>query len=314
MKPRRSTTSSGLLVAGALSLAAVMAPPVAASSPPAGHASKAARGANLYTFTHYSVTSVDGKRFYRVTVAQPRQAPPEAGYPVVYMLDGNSVVESLPHQNLPDVQREGLPLIVAIGDDPDMPENLAARPYDYLPPTSTTEPTYEDDKRVTLAGGADIFLDLLDQTIRPKIESQYQIDTHRQTLWGHSYGGLFALHTMFTRPDDFQSYVAVSPSIRWHESFILHEEEAYVSTPHDPSRLFIMVGGKEQRVRVVNPAVPGGHETVHTSNQSAMAERLARLPWLTVQFREFEDKTHGPMLPASLHPALEWAVDDGASG
>ena len=44
----------------------------------------------------------------------------------------------------------------------------------------------------------------------PKIEGQYRTQPFR-IFAGHSLGGLFAVHTMLTRPDLFNAYIAVSP-------------------------------------------------------------------------------------------------------
>ncbi|ORU02192.1 Salmochelin siderophore protein IroE, partial [Klebsiella pneumoniae] len=46
------------------------------------------KGSAFYHFTQRQYDSADGERHYRVWTAVPDKAPPAAGYPVLYMLDG----------------------------------------------------------------------------------------------------------------------------------------------------------------------------------------------------------------------------------
>ena len=53
------------------------------------------KGSAYYHFTQRQYDSADGERHYRVWTAVPDKAPPAAGYPVLYMLDGNAVMDKL---------------------------------------------------------------------------------------------------------------------------------------------------------------------------------------------------------------------------
>ena len=53
------------------------------------------QGSAFYHFTQRQYDSADGERHYRVWTAVPDKAPPTAGYPVLYMLDGNAVMDKL---------------------------------------------------------------------------------------------------------------------------------------------------------------------------------------------------------------------------
>ncbi|MFC3216924.1 alpha/beta hydrolase-fold protein [Comamonas sp. JC664] len=64
------------------------------------------------------------------------------------------------------------------------------------------------DARGRAEGGADHFLDFIDQQVRPLVEGSLPIDTARQTFFGHSYGGLCVLHALLTRRADL---AAMSP-------------------------------------------------------------------------------------------------------
>ncbi len=67
-------------------------------------------------------------------------------------------------------------------------------------------------------GGCDEFLAFIETELKPMIEKKYTIDRKRLTLFGYSFGGLFTLHVLFTKPEAFQTYLASSPSIWWNSS------------------------------------------------------------------------------------------------
>jgi len=78
-------------------------------------------------------------------------------------------------------------------------------------------------------GGADAFLTFIEEELKPWIEREFKIDGTRQAIIGHSLGGLFVLHTLFTKPGAFRTYVAGSPSIHWSRRIILDEERQFAS-------------------------------------------------------------------------------------
>src|SRR3546814_15077313 len=61
----------------------------------------------------------------------------------------------------------------------------------------------------------------------PAIEKRYAVDSRRQALYGHSLGGLFALHMLYSHPGAFRTIIAASPSIWWDNQAILSEERAF---------------------------------------------------------------------------------------
>ena len=96
-------------------------------------------------------------------------------------------------------------------------------------------------------GGAARFLDALVSEVMPQVEARYPADPADRTLLGHSFGGLFALFTLFRQPAAFRRYLVISPSLWWDDRIILRHEQAWADN-HDnlPARLFIAVGGREQ--------------------------------------------------------------------
>lgn len=268
-------------------------------------------GSAHYRFERFTLESRDGQRHYRIDLAIPRRAAPPAGYPVLYMLDGNAALAALRENWLAELDRHGPPLLVMIGYASDLYFVPAARTYDYTPAASSGAPLFDDAERQRPAGGAAQFRALLETRIKPQVEARVAVDRRRQGLWGHSYGGLFVLDTLFSSPQSFQNYVAVSPSLWWQSGLLLQGERQLAADAR--ARLLVLRGGRESR-----PRQPGELPAERARAMAAvpadaprqLAERLAAHAGLRVEYREFSGLEHGPMLPASMLPALRLMTEE----
>src|SRR3546814_8321170 len=100
--------------------------------------------------------------------------------------------------------------------------------------------------------------------LKPLIAQRYPVDARRQTLFGHSYGGLFTLYTLFTKPQAFQGYVAASPSIWWYQGYVERTLAAFERQLADQpvtARLLVTAGGAEQ---------PAARSEEHTSELQSL--------------------------------------------
>ncbi|WP_422658112.1 alpha/beta hydrolase [Paenibacillus sp. EC2-1] len=192
-------------------------------------------------------------RSYQIFIAEPVGPPPEEGYPVLYMLDANAsfgtIAESIrlqsrrPHGISPAV-------IVGIGYDSKDPIVTKERFYDYTVQADDAElPTRPDGSTWPETGGAEDFLNFIEEELKLEIEANYLIDRSKQALYGHSLGGFFVLYTLFTRPNSFGRYIAASPSI-WWKNHILYQiwderREQIDKIDHDVE-LFIGIGSEEK--------------------------------------------------------------------
>lgn len=272
-------------------------------------------GTSRYRFERLAFASADGMRRYRVWLAIPRGAAPASGHPLLCMTDGNAVADSLSAAELDAAGRVGdPPVVMAIGPDSDLRFDVNARALDYTPAVREEGPTYDDEVRGRLGGGADLFLDLIAQRILPEVASRAPLDARRHTLWGHSYGGLLVLHTLFRRPSLFTRYAAADPSLWWHQGYILREAETARPLPAGREAMLLMMVGTARR-----PVRRNGHAaqydrarqlraSVPPDSARRLAERLSRRPELAVRYREFPALSHGPLLAASIPPALMLAA------
>lgn len=256
-----------------------------------------------------------GNRDYRILIAEPTGPPPPAGFPVIYVLDGNAHFETMVYatrlQASPDRQI-GPAVVVGIGYQTDTPLDKVARRYDLTPPlTDKWQPPQEPGASSADGiryGGESDFLRFITEDLQPRISREFRVDPTRQAIFGQSLGGLFVLHVLFTRPRAFSTYIAASPSIWWDNDSILNEEKAFAA--HDcraDLRVSVLLtsGDLERRTPLVT--VPGAVGRT-PDDAKAMAERLAGLKRCAVRavYQEFAGEGHVSAIPAEISRSVRF--------
>jgi len=263
-----------------------------------------------YRFERFTVSSADHTRTWRVRVGIPKKESPTDGWPSFWMLDGNAALIEFDDALLAELAAQPTPhVLVFISHDNQLRTDSAQRNRDYtprlLPPEDATGPLGN--------GGADAFLEVIERQIRPQVEHLATLNPNQRTLWGHSLGGLFVLHTLFTRTGAFDTYIAASPSMWWGNAYAVNESERFIAhNAGHPMRVIIHLGGLERigdrgPRDLSNPRVVAHLKRIQAAAPDAamqLAERLESIPGLTVSYREFPGLGHGPMLRASLMGAL----------
>ena len=232
---------------------------------------------------------------YKVTVSIPKEAVPSKGFPVLYVLDGNAygllLKEMIQLQWRRSEKTKVCPMvIVSIGYD--INEVFSPlRVFDFTPPTSSISlPPKPDGSEWPAYGGAERFLQLITRDIQPFVYEHAPVHRERQTLFGHSLGGLFVLYTLFQRRNLFQHYISCSPSIWWNECQILTYEQATCLLPN--KKLFI-AAEKVQKMRMYDHAF-------------ALYKRLKVLQPDQVAFRSPTNENHMSIVPTILSDALRF--------
>ncbi|MCL7714965.1 alpha/beta hydrolase [Stenotrophomonas mori] len=263
-----------------------------------------------YRFERFVVTSSDGDRRWRINLGIPRGPAPAAGFPALWMLDGNAALMEFDAPLLEALAGSPQPpLLVFVGYDNALRIDSPARTRDYTP---LADPDAGDD--APRGGGADAFLDMLERQVRPEVARRAPLDAHRQTLWGHSLGGLFTLHALYTRSGAFQTYVPASPSLWWAQGALLDgPEQRFVdNNAGHPARVLLMLGGGERSPDfsgrdMNNPRVVAHLRRISGAPPDAawqLSQRLRQVPGLSVEYHPFPGLGHGPMLRASLMRTL----------
>lgn len=248
----------------------------------------------------YDIQQTDmtyGDRALRIYSAVPYNVT--AQRPILYMLDGNGLYPKAVNRAVEKLPANKLPIIIGIGYPIDEAFPKAWRTYDYTPPVAGDE--------FKQGGGSPALYQFLTDTIRPWAEKQFPIDKSKQTLFGHSFGGLFTLMAYQQQPDDFQFYVSASPSLWWGKGSMV--DLAKLTAKQAASPLFVTLGGLE--------------ESPDLSKLSAeqVQNYQARKSWISTrqvcteianhqrhcEFRLFDGKNHGSVIPDAIDKALDVA-------
>ena len=264
---------------------------------------------------------------YRIMVSLPEGKPPEGGHAITYVLDGDElfpVVTSVLRLQAGTgklSKHNGITpgIVVGIGYGGE-----SRRDLDYTLPSPAGPPeTYRNGKPYPPreGGGAEKFFAFLDKELRPVIEKNYAVNRERQTLMGNGYGGLFALHVLFTHTDAFQSYIASSPSVWWNNRYVLQEEAAFVErVAKSPvkAQLVITAGSLEQSLTRIEAAWPEDEREEHRLKitRRKMVDNTRELAWrletlrghgLSSEYRIFEGESHKSVVPMAISYALPFA-------
>ncbi len=261
------------------------------------------------------IPSTHTGRTHRIFIHVPSTPAPAEGFPVLYLLDGNvtyPLAALLQDGMMERAAAHGITpgIIVGIGYPSEEKISPAFRTEDYTPPAADLSATGDGSGHPQ--GGADRFLDFIEKELKPRLAADFRIDAKRQTLFGHSYGGLFTLHTLFTRPEAFQGYFAASPSIWWNQRHILTERDAFLkakdaATP--ATRLRLTVGSLEQTPSPAHQA--GGRAGQVTDRRQVDNSRdlttELRAAGMDVEFLLLENENHGSARVGAVNQAVRFA-------
>lgn len=132
-----------------------------------------------------------------------------------YVLDGNAMGMTAAEawkrrQGLSFGQPAGV--VVSIGYPlTDTVYDFTNRFIDYRPPQ-------EQPSR------ADVLLEFIELSLRPWLHDSIFPDVNfgREALFGHSFGGLFAVYALLSRPTLFDTYLSASPALVWLNGTVLN--------------------------------------------------------------------------------------------
>lgn len=268
----------------------------------------------------FDLASADG-RAYRIFIAEPSSdgsvAAPETGFATLYVLDANAMFATA--VDTVRFQRGQIPaIVVGIGYPADATLDTQRRYYDFSPPTppeniwsSGTSPRAKPEE----TGGEDAFLAFIETVVKPEVAKRFKVDASRQAILGHSLAGRFVLHALFTKPDAFSHYIAISPSVWWNEKSILAEANSFIAarkTEESKESLLVMSAEFEQKIAPGTPPARADFFRMArmVDNARELVESLEPLAEKGVESRfiEFADENHGSIVPVAISRGIRFAL------
>ena len=233
----------------------------------------------------FPITASDSGNPYQIYIALPESYDEEKAdaYPVIYLLDADWDFDrvALEAENQM-IKNQDAPIIVGIG----YPDEENKRNRDYTP----TNKVWED------SGGADQFIDFIQNDLIPTIETRYNVRTTKdqRLIIGHSLGGLLGAYLFITRNDLFGNYLILSPSLWWDEQvFFQKEAELRPTIQNNSHNIFLGIGEME----------PFGMNPVLELFASRLKEHYPNVNF--VKWR-VEGKGHNDSKPENLERGLQF--------
>lgn len=203
-------------------------------------------------------------------------------YPVIYLLDGSKDEDFIHISGI--VQFGSFSWIKMIPESIVIGIGNVDRKRDFTYPSGNAL----DQKEFPTAGHSERFIQFIEKELQPYVDKTFRTK-HNKTIIGQSLGGLLATEILFKRPDMFDNYIIVSPSIWWDDEKILK----YVPVAYNKSKAIYIAGGKE------GPIMERTARELHAKLKK-IKPRNTRL------FYSFlEDKSHGDALHEAVYNAFE---------
>lgn len=264
--------------------------------------------------SQFALRSQHTGQTYRIYLSVPAVPPPADGYPVLYTLDGDDSF-ALFHranprqasefarlrQHGPQVPQPGV--VVAIGYGRPFSQTLDLRALDYTPPADC-QPC---DAQSPRHGGADAFARFINEELKPQIAHRLPVNPARQSLFGHSYGGLFTVYQLLRQPQTFQQFFAISPSL-WFGNRVLQSARPAAMPAGEPRLLALWVGADEQPATFDPAASVARQQRLQQNrmldNAAALAVQLTGTAGLITDYRVIADHDHGQMPSYAIERVL----------
>ncbi|MFI1772357.1 alpha/beta hydrolase [Thalassobellus citreus] len=210
-------------------------------------------------------------------------------YPVIYLLDGEKYFHVT----------SGILKNLSNGYYPQMPECIliaiknTERSRD-LTPTHVSSLPYK-------SGGADTFQAFISQELIPEINSNYRVLDYK-ILVGHSFGGLFALNTLFKKPKSFNAYVAIDPSLWWDNKVLVKELDGVIKTTNFKGNTLFLASANS----IKNQKNPSKQHYVHfeAKKEALKLMEITAPKNLNYHVESYENEDHGSVVLPSLIDAF----------
>lgn len=145
-----------------------------------------------------------------------------------------------------------------------------------------------DQKEFPTSGKSENFIAFIENELQPFIDSTYRT-TKMKTIIGQSLGGLLATEILLKKPDLFDNYIVVSPSLWWDDEKLLDVEPAKYDSP----KTIYIAGGKE------------GEVMERTAKELFDKLEKNKKQNFNLFYNFLEDKTHGDALHIAVYNAFE---------
>jgi len=236
----------------------------------------------------YSIDSkfLNETRFYNVYLPPSYETSNHIKYPVVYLLDGDynfhhttGLIEQLSSisEKIPEI------IVVGIADNGHSNYIKNCTPF---------------DKKNNPDGQSEKFLDFITTELKPQINKNYK-SAEYDILIGHSLGGLFTINALLSKPESFNAYISISPSLWWNDYEAENKVTPFYEIYDSINRFLFLSLANEKGMGVL------GFFNQLDINSFADEYNKNKPLGLNYTFKQFPDENHNSVGLISVNQALK---------
>lgn len=218
------------------------------------------------------------KRILNIYLPEGYTANDTTRYPVIYLLDGSAdedfihIVGLVQYYSFEWINLVPKSIVVGIAS--------VDRRRDFTFPTTIKA----DKEHYPTTGHSDRFIAFIEKELEPYIQKKFRTNPSK-TIIGQSLGGLLATEILFKKPQLFDRYIIVSPSLWWDNGSLLSN----TVSNFEHKDIYIAVG-KEGLTPTATPRVM-------EVDANLLTEKISRLKYPSV-------KVHFDYLPLENHATI----------
>lgn len=231
-------------------------------------------------------------RILNIYLPEGYNASDTTKYAVIYLLDGSAdedfihVTGIIQFNNFSWINRVPKSIVVGIA--------TVDRKRDFTFPSTIDA----EAKRFPTSGHSDKFISFIEKELQPFIDKNYKTNTSRMLI-GQSLGGLLATEILMRKPNLFNKYIIISPSLWWDNGSLLNQSSS-VLLENFPQTTGVYIGvGKEG-------LTPSPDPHVMEVDANLLAEKLMQTKSknVTVHFDYLPQEDHATIAHQAIFNAL----------
>jgi len=223
-------------------------------------------------------TVLNEKRVFQVILPDDYKPGSTTKYDVLYIIDDWNI--KLGQQIQRFIQDEHtMPPVIIVG------VLNTDRDKDFLPTHNSGNPT---------SGSADKFLKFFKDELIPYINKTYPSDGDN-TLFGHSFGGVFVTYALLNEPQLFNNYIAGDPSYWWDNGVMLKQVKEKLPSLANKEKTLYIGGRAGQGMKEMN---------INPMDSLLKKDAPAGFIW---RVNSYPDESHGTVRLKNMYDGLRLA-------
>lgn len=245
-----------------------------------------AQTANVKPLTIGEIRTIQSKILNEertLNIYLPQNFDKTKSYPIIYLLDGSMNEDFIHVTGLVQFfnQMYSMPKTIVVGI-----ANID-RKRDFTFHTDLKD--LQKDYPTT--GHSDKFISFLEKELKPYVESQFK--TTDKYLFGQSLGGLLAAEILLKKPEMFNNYFIISPSLWWDDESLLKQAPQLLSKIQDTKKFIYVSVGKGEHPMMIKDA----------EDLFDVLKKANKKNW-TLEYKMMETDNHATILHRSLYEGL----------